>query len=190
MTTFVFDIDKTVAAAAYLAKKSGGRVSIFVLLKMLYSGDRQALIKWHRPITGDSFCSMKSGIVLSRTYDLIKGEVLNDNSDMVKWSKHFSPRAGNYISLAADPDFDFLSDREREVLDNSFEEVTELIRKHGKIKDVLHEIWPEWKDPGDGSIRLDPMDILSQIVDNDDELERIRLEIQAVQDAKAALQTT
>jgi antitoxin SocA-like protein len=189
MTTFVFDIDKTVAAAAYIAQKSGGRVSIFVLLKMLYAGERQALIKWHRPITGDSFYNMKRGIVLSRTYNLIKQEVLNTNSDMVKWSQYFSPRDGNYVSLVGKPDFDFLSEREREALDNGFDEITELIKKHGRIAEVLHELWPEWKDPGDGSIQLDPMDVLCQIIDNDDEVQRIRLEIQAVQDAKAALQT-
>jgi len=35
MTTFVFDIDKAVAAAAYLVKKKGGKTSVFELLKMM-----------------------------------------------------------------------------------------------------------------------------------------------------------
>src|ERR1017187_9995695 len=94
---FVFDIDKDVAAASYLAKKEGGEISIFELLKMMYAAEREALTTWHRPITGDNFCSMPKGIVLRRTYNLIKGEVMATNSDMMKWSRHFSARNGNLI---------------------------------------------------------------------------------------------
>lgn len=44
MTRFVFDIDKAVAAAAYVTrKKKGGRISIFELLKTMYAGEREAL---------------------------------------------------------------------------------------------------------------------------------------------------
>src|SRR5438105_6586802 len=110
MTRFVFDIDKAVAAAAYLTRKKGQQISVFELLKMMYAAEREALTTWHRPITGDSFCSMKLGIVLSRTYDLIKGNVMAANSDMVKWAKHFSPRDNNAVCLLLEPDFDFLSD--------------------------------------------------------------------------------
>ena len=95
MRRFVFDIDKAVAAAAYVTrKKKGQRISIFELLKTMYAGEREALASWHRPITGDNFCSMPKGVVLSRTYNLIKGEVMGTNSDMVKWSQHFSARRG------------------------------------------------------------------------------------------------
>src|ERR1017187_2676143 len=100
---FVFDIDKDVAAASYLAKKEGGKISIFVLLKMMYAAEREALTTWHRPITGDSFCSMPKGPVLSRTYNLIKREVAKSNSDMQKWSNHISERDGNFVKLLKEP---------------------------------------------------------------------------------------
>jgi hypothetical protein len=190
MKKFVFDIDKTVAAAAYLTKKKGGTISAFELLKMMYAAERLALLEWHRPITGDSFCSMRKGIVLSRTYDLIKHQIMSGNSDMVKWAKHFSPREANMLRLLEEPDFDFLSDREKEVLDKGFDQITQLIKKHGAIADVLHAQWPEWKNPGNGSIPVDPADILAQGIDDEDELEKISMEIQAVQDAKASLQHT
>src|SRR5438876_7384874 len=111
MTRFVFDIDKAVAAAAYLTRRKGQQISIFELLKMMYAAEREALTSWHRPITGDNFCSMRKGIVLTRTYDLIKGEVMGTNSDMVKWLRHFSPREGNSIRLISEPDYEYLSDR-------------------------------------------------------------------------------
>jgi len=192
MTRFVFDIDKAVAAAAYLTRKKGtAQISAFELLKMMYAAEREALISWHRPITGDNFCSMRKGIVLRRTYDLIKSEVMATNSDMVKWSQHFSPRHGNEIRLLADPDFDYLSDREKEALDKGFDLITGLISRHGLIADVLHKLWPEWRDPegtGKGSLPLEPEDVLGQIIEDKDEIERIALEIQSVQSAKASLQ--
>jgi uncharacterized phage-associated protein len=189
---FVFDIDKAVAAAAYVANKCRDReISVFLLLKIIYGAERDALAKWHRPITGDSFASMRKGPVLSRMYDLIKGTVSSSNSDRVKWSQHFSPRSGNKIKLIAKPDLDVLSEREITVLDKSLRDIVALIKKKGVISDALHEQWPEWRDPsryGRGSIPLSLEDVLSEVVDDEFEVEKIVQEIQAISSAKAALQ--
>jgi len=191
---FVFDIDKAVAAAGYLASRCKDRtVSVFLLLKMMYGAERDALARWHRPITGDSFASMKKGPVLSRTYDLIKGTVLSTNSDMVKWAKHFAPRDGNNVKMIAKPDLEFLSEREIEVLEKSLREIAALIKRKGLIADALHELWPEWKNPADygrGSIPLSLEDVLSEVIEDDSRIERICLEIRAVSSAKAALQVS
>ncbi len=128
MSRFVFDADKAVAAAAYVTrKKDDRRISIFELLKTMYAAEREALATWHRPITGDSFCSMPKGVVLSRTYDLMKGRVMGTNSDMVKWSQHFSPREGNDVRLLAEPDYEYLSKRETEALDKAARLIASLI---------------------------------------------------------------
>ena len=68
----------------------------------------------------------------------------------------------------------------------------ELIEKHGLIANVLHKQWPEWRDPegtGKGSLPLELEDLLGQSIEDEDEVERITLEIQSVQSAKASLQT-
>lgn len=190
---FVFDIDKAVASAAYLTKRNGGETSVFILIKMMYGAEREALAKWHRPITGDSFASMRKGPVLSRTYDLIKGEVSSTNSDMVKWSKHFSPRIENTIRLISDADLDFLSPREIEALENSASDIDALIAKKGLIADTLHEMWPEWQNPtefGCGSIPLSLEDVLCEVVEDESEIEQIVSEIRAVSSARATLQVS
>jgi uncharacterized phage-associated protein len=189
---FVFDIDKTIAAAAYVAKRFRNQeISIFLLLKIMYGAERDALAKWHRPITGDSFASMRKGPVLSRTYDLIKGTVSSTNSDMVKWSEHFSSRSGNKIKLIAEANLDALSKREVAVLEESLREIVALIKKKGLIADALHERWPEWKDPskyGRGSVPLSLEDVLSEVVEDEFQIEKIVHEIRSVSSAKAALQ--
>jgi hypothetical protein len=193
MTTFVFDINKAVAAAAHLTKKRGGRIDGFILIKMLYAGERRAILEWHRPIIGDTLCAMPKGPILSRVYDLIKGQVMSGDSDMQKWSRHFSPRQGYAIKLLEDPDYDYLSEREIKVLNDAFDEIETLRKQHGIIADVLHAKWPEWKDPktscGKGSAPIELADILGQVLEDEDEIQRVCLEIQAVQSAKAALQT-
>lgn len=191
---FVFDIDKAIAAAGYLTKHCKGKaVSIFVLLKMLYGAERDALAKWHRPITGDSFASMKRGPVLSRMYDLMKGAIPASNSDMVKWSKYFSARVGNDITLIAEPDFGFLSQREIEALGQSLLSIADLIQTKGLIADTLHKRWPEWQDPaqyGRGSIPLTLEEVLSEVLEDESAIETVVSEIRAVSSAKAALQVS
>ena len=44
------------------------------LLKLLYIADREMLAEHGHTITGDEAVAMKKGPVLSRTYDLLKGE--------------------------------------------------------------------------------------------------------------------
>jgi len=56
---------------------------------------------------------------------------------------------------------------------------------------LLHKLWPEWKNPegtGRKSIPLTPEDVLNEVIDDEDEAERVGREIEAVQSAKAALQ--
>jgi uncharacterized phage-associated protein len=188
---FVFDVNKAVAVAAYITKRCDENLSIFVLLKMMYGAERFALAHWHRPITGDSFASMRKGPVLSRTYDLIKGDVLATNSDMVKWLQHFAARDGNRIRLIAEPDFEVLSKREIDAVQQSIGEIAALIKKHGFIAEKLHEEWPEWRDPakyGRGSIPLGLEEVLSELIEDESELDRVVQEIRAVASAKAALQ--
>jgi uncharacterized phage-associated protein len=191
---FVFDIDKTVAAAAYLSKKFakvGEPVSTFKLIKAMYAAERIALQEWRRPITGDSFFSLKKGPILGRTYSLIKNEVLSTNSDMERWSKCFFPRQGYYLSLKAEPDYDFLSERELEALDRAHGEIEALEKKHGLIADELHKKWPEWKDPsqfGKKSIPLTVEEILAELLEDESEASAVGDEIKAVSSAKASLQ--
>lgn len=184
LVRFVFDIRKSIAATAYLCSLNRGRLNVLHLIKMLYAADRTALVKWHRTITGDRFVSMKHGPVLSRVYDLMQGRATG--RDMEAWSLVFSPRDGNVISLKAPPDLGPLSEREIALLQKAF--VTFRHVPAGKLIAFLHNVLPEWQDPGDSSAPIDPRAILLQAGLSEDDISEIHRDLDFFQSAKLALQ--
>lgn len=180
---FVFDIRKTIAAAAHLAHKCGGSIEVLYLMKMLYVADRAALLTWHRPITGDKFYSLPHGPIVSRTYDLIKEAVIG--SDMDLWSKAFTSRVGNSITVRDGVDMDWLSDREIEALDAAHKQLHKM--KPGTMIDALHKALPEWRDPKGSCELIHPRDIFLFAGVSEEEVDGIMDELNLIQSAKAAL---
>ncbi len=68
---FTFNKPKTVQLVGKLITLSGGQINKMKLIKLMYLIDREALIKWGEPVTGDRMVSMPYGPVLSTTLDLL-----------------------------------------------------------------------------------------------------------------------
>jgi uncharacterized phage-associated protein len=167
-----FNEVKATQAAARLLRNRGGRMSYMKLIKLLYLADREALGRWGRPITNDTYVSMDKGPVLSHVLDRInEGPSPTDPSF---WAQHIVP-VGNYeVELNEDPDGDALSEAEDDVLD-------EVFRKHGnltrwKIVELVHAL-PEWKDPEGGAVPIYYSDILRALNKNPTEIEAIESEL-------------
>ena len=69
---FEFDPEKTVAAALYIVSKNLPELTMAKLFKLLYLADKDHLVRYGRPITGDNYVAMKDGPVPSNLYDLFK----------------------------------------------------------------------------------------------------------------------
>jgi uncharacterized phage-associated protein len=69
---FDFDHEKTVAAALYIVSKNLPELTMAKLFKLLYFSDKDHLVRYGRPITGDHYVAMKDGPVPSNLYDLFK----------------------------------------------------------------------------------------------------------------------
>src|SRR4051794_10494791 len=67
-----FDERKATEATSLLLMLRGNRMHYMKLIKLLYLADREALLRWGRPITTDTFVSMDYGPVVSTIYDLIR----------------------------------------------------------------------------------------------------------------------
>jgi len=69
-TQLRFNERKATQVAAQFLRLRGGRMSYMKLIKLMYLADREALLRWGRPISTDRYVSMDKGPVLSRVLDL------------------------------------------------------------------------------------------------------------------------
>jgi hypothetical protein len=183
---FVFDIRKAVAATGYLCELNDGSLDMLKCIKMLYIADRNALVEWHRPITGDEFWSLQHGPILSRIYDLIRGRIFGPEMEI--WQGVFNPRKGDMVSLRGGIRLDTrpLSRREKHALDESFARIQPL--SIGQVIDLVHK-FPEWKDPGSSSLPIDPKTIFYHENFGENAVKEIEEDLEAFQAAKLALQS-
>ncbi len=173
------DIDKAIAATAYLIQKAGGRYDVFVLLKTLCWADRTALIRHGRTITGDKLVSMDKGPVVSGIYDLIKGkEIARPPDALTKWRKYITEGESHSLRVKDAPEMGFLSVREMEILDDAFRTISEVPPYW--LSDWMHVNFPEWKDPEGSSAAIDPIEILKTAQKSNEEIQAIEEEISAV----------
>jgi len=168
MITFKFNETKTTQVAAIFIKKHGGVLNYTKLIKLLYITDREALSRWERPLTGDSYVSMPKGPVLSKTYDLINYE--ENPLETSYWYKFISKSAYD-VSLKDEPNNDELSRREIDLIDQVYEKYKD--KSWGQMIDVCHDCCPEWQHPGDTSIPIRIEDILKELKKTEKEIEII-----------------
>jgi Protein of unknown function (DUF4065) len=181
---FVFDIRKAIAATAYVCELNDGKADLLKAIKTLYLAERQALLEWHRPITGDSFFSMDNGPIVSRIYDLMCGKVAGP--EMRAWKKVFRPRIRDIVALKNLPAFKPLSRREKSALANANERLKDL--SIGQVIDLVHAL-PEWEDPHGSSVPIDPKTIFYHENFGEAEVKEIAREISDFQTAKINLQS-
>lgn len=163
-----FDIRKAIAATAYLIERQGGTGDLFYLVKQLYYADRTALIRWGKSITGDSLASMNKGPIVSGIYDLMKGR--GNEADQIEWNDVIESKESYKFVLRKRPDEGLLSEREKAVLNDARLKINSI---RGSIPKWLHEHCPEWIDPGNSSMPIDPSTILRLAKKSEDEIRKI-----------------
>jgi len=163
--TFRFNEAKATQAAACLLRLRGGRMKYLKLIKLLYIADREALSRWGRPITTDRYVSMKEGPVLSNTYNLIHSEPSPFEQSI--WHRHIRTVGDWDVALVGDVPKDELSQVEEELL-------AEVFRVHGQknrwnLVSETHK-FPEWEDPGTGSLPITYREILKALNKSEEEI--------------------
>ena len=172
-----FNEAKTAQLAALILKLRGGTMHYMKLIKLMYIIDRTALIDWGRPLTYDSYVSMKHGPVLSATLDLINEGPYGLSES--PWHQVITRAADPYcVTLQGEPQTDELSDAEEQL-------VAQVYKKYGymnryRLRDILHEVLPEWHDPQGSSIPIEYRDILIAGKKTPAEIAEIESEIESV----------
>lgn len=141
-----FNEKKATQIAVLLLRKQGGRMDILDLMKLIYVVDRRALLKWHWPLTGDRYAALERGMILSKTYDLAKGESVNPTF----WGGYISPPKSYVLSVINDPGTDELSQDELALIEEICDECKNMSRNE-MIENLHHLKFPEWENPGKSS---------------------------------------
>lgn len=154
-TQLRFNERKATQAAAELLRLRGGRMSYLKLIKLMYLADREALLRWGRPISTDRYVSMDKGPVLSRVLDLATDGDAPSRPSI--WAEQISEPVRYEVELKADPGNDELSEAEIALLD-------EIFKIHGHksrwdLVELTHQL-PEWIDPEGSAIPIGYRDIL------------------------------
>jgi Protein of unknown function (DUF4065) len=101
---------KTTQAAAQLLNLAKEHMPAAHLITLLYLVDREALLRWSRPVTGDTYSSTEFGPVLDRV-----SELLATHRDEAFWSQVIAT-IGNEAVLRHQPGRDELSEAEEELI--------------------------------------------------------------------------
>lgn len=164
---------KTTQDAALFLKLNGGKMNYMKLMKLLYLTDREALVRWERPLTGDSYFSMKNGPILSSVLDWINSGERPD--ERLYWNLFISNPEKYDVSLKTDPGQDELSQREIQLIEEIFNEYKDY--DHWQIVDICHRILPEWENPGNSSTPIRIEDILRVTCKTEREIALIEEEV-------------
>ncbi len=172
---FKFNEKKTTQAASLFLEKSGGKMSYMKLIKLLYLADREALMLWERPLTGDTYFSMKRGPVLSNVLDIISNGDDPENSSY--WYKYIRQPKKYNVELKEKelPETDILSQREMDLIDELSEKFKDFDR--WDMVKICHDFLPEWEDVGGTRKSIEISNILKEVDKSDDEIKAIEEEV-------------
>lgn len=180
MSRFSFSEKKTTQLAAALIERSGGSLNHMKLIKLMYMADRAALLRWERPITGDDYFSLRHGPILSATLTMISDG--QDPSCERFWSEYIEKSGSYEVSLLKPCPPNDLSQAEENV-------IGEIFDKYGhydkwELVKHLHEVLPEWKNPGNSSFPIDIESILKYEGWSEQEISDMDAELESVNAAK------
>ncbi len=123
MTTPIFEIEKSIHAALYVANRVK-RKDFHKIFKVIYFADREHISNYGKPITGDLYIAMGDGPVPSSLYDIFKvvrGDSYYSKRESAKFSHYFKVKNWSFLEPQIEADLSFLSESNVEELDKSIE---------------------------------------------------------------------
>ena len=173
-STDAFNSQKAAQVAAWFALRDNGSINRLKLMKLMYLAERKTIEQYDMPMFMDKYVSMKHGPVLSRTYDMAKGET--QDATWREWIKSI----GDFNLACAqkgEPDFNALSRANIKILETVWVQFGHL--DQFELAELTHsqEVCPEWEDPGETSKTIPLKRILGFM--NKDKSEEIADEIES-----------
>lgn len=121
----------------YMLAKYNYRLNYTKLIKLIYIADRICLQRYNFAISGDKYCSMKQGLVLSNLYEFI------NKQNNIEFNSLFIKNNYDLISIPENKyPYDELCEAEINILDEVDEKYHDYDWKR-LVDDVVHK-FPEW----------------------------------------------
>lgn len=179
-----FNVRKATQVVCRFIAKEGGQMNHLKLMKLLYLTDRIAFTHWRIPVIGDRYCSMEYGPMLSGVLDLVNQKIYFQGKEY--WNKHISNRIRNTITNISPCEYDELSLREIQLIDN----ISERFVAHNEwyVVDFCHKYLKEWINPGNTSVPICLDEMLTAAGLPKNEIHEIEEENDAVKQVKELLQ--
>lgn len=136
---FKFDPAKSIQAIHFLAKHQPG-ITQYYVGKVLFFADREHLLDWGRPISGDRYVAMPHGPVPSYVYDLLKDTAGEPDEIADALAARVGIVAdGNKRQVFAhgDGEFDLLSETDKTYLLEALQTYGRM--SFGRLKELSHE---------------------------------------------------
>ena len=173
----LFKQDIAIQAILYILKKYDGICDIHKCHKILYFADNEHLSKYGRSITGDAYVRIDFGPVPTCIYDLFEAVRVDSFfakqvDDIRKNCFHFVNNKD--IASTAEPQMDYLSKSDVEVLDKYIEQLRD--KDFLEVTDASHGYaWSNTKQNGEISVR----DRLTEMGDSDEYIHFIEEQLKA-----------
>jgi uncharacterized phage-associated protein len=163
MIEYPYHARRAAQATHYLLWRAASKLDLYAVVKLLYLAERETLRQTGESLTGDHLVSMPFGPTPSLTYDLVKGNGLEEYPS----AQYIKPRRGNELKVQqpvpgpnddAAVFYDELSERAQQTLGRLVEKYSDY--SFADLKAVVHDL-PEYdKEVGASSKPIDPATIL------------------------------
>jgi|APSaa5957512622_1039677.scaffolds.fasta_scaffold79352_2 uncharacterized phage-associated protein len=168
-----FNEQRTTETATMLLHLKGGRSDFWWIIKMLYLVDREAYLRWERPITYDHYRSLPYGPVSMSIYDIMKNKVPSPI-----WKQYILtlPKRKEVMLNGSPAPIRKLSRADEEIINDVFTKFGSMSGK--ELVEYTHTL-PEWKDPKKvgKTTPIDLLDLLDALEYDEEEISRIAAEI-------------
>lgn len=135
---------KAAQISAYFALRSGGRINVLKLIKLVYLAQRSFVEKYDALMLYEKLVSMDNGPVNSLTLNHINGLAPDGG-----WAEFITDRDNNEVGLATqaitEDDLDELSRAELAVLAETWEKFGHMTQ--WELVELTHRECGEWEDP-------------------------------------------
>ena len=118
MVSFTFKAKKFASVVAYLAARKA-RITKKEICKLVYFSDKEHLLRYGRPITGDRYYALEQGPIPTRGLDALNGKNKFPEDDAAV-AKYGVLRGWTFQYNGVPPDLKALSRSDIEVLDRVF----------------------------------------------------------------------